>query len=255
MPQTKAWLLLTLIATGAGAADLSVRYERWTWTEQDEAGRRLLREEGPLLGLELEASRPLSTAWSLAGRGQAFLGEVDYDGATQAGDPVATTTEYYGLAAELEARRPVALGTALELQPLAGLGWRGWLRRIDNSGRWSSGYDETWNTVYGLLGAEARWQAQPKTAFFAEAVLRLPVYNRVRYSLTFNEQDDHATVEPGRDPSWRAEVGVERLPWKISLFIERLVFSRSETKVLPPFEVFQPESEGEVIGLQFGTEL
>lgn len=255
MPAHKLLMVLMLAATAVSAADLSLRYERWDWTEEDESGRRLLREDGPLLGLELEAARPLSGAWSLVGRGQAFLGEVDYDGATQAGDAVETTTEYYGLTGELEVRHALAAGPALEILPLAGLGWRGWLRRIDNSGRFSSGYDEAWNTVYGLLGAGARWTAQPHTTVFAEAALRLPVFNQVRYSLTFNEQNDHATVEPGREPSWRAEIGVERLPWKVSLFIERLVFSRSETKVIPPFEVFQPESEGELIGLQFGTEL
>jgi hypothetical protein len=250
----RTWLLLALTAACAGAADLSLRYERWTWTEQDEAGRRMLREEGPLLGLGMETSRDAGN-WILRGRARGFLGEVDYDGATQAGDPVETTTEYYGLTTELEARRPVSIGPALELQPLAGLGWRGWLRRIDNSGRFSSGYDEAWNTVYALLGAGARWSPQPDTTVFAEAALRLPAFNEVRYSLAFNEENDHATVEPGRDPSWRAEAGVERLPWKVSLFIERLVFSRSETRIIPPFEVFQPESEGELIGIQFGAEL
>jgi hypothetical protein len=79
----------------------------------------------------------------------AFLGEVDYDGATQAGDPVETTTEYYGLTAEWRRAGRWRSAPRWRLQPLAGLGWRGWLRRIDNSGRFSSGYDEAWNTVYG----------------------------------------------------------------------------------------------------------
>ena len=245
--------LWALAVAAAAAAELSVRYERWTWTEEDRDGTRLLREEGPLLGLGIAAERPGAGAWSAAGRLDAFLGEVDYDGSTQAGEPVETTTEYYGIIAEADARRVYALGEALELRPRAGFGWRSWLRRIDNSGRFSNGYDESWNSAYGLLGAELRHRVGD-AAVFAGATCRAPVFNRVRYHLTTAGGDDNVTVEPGREPGWRVEAGIERGAWTLCAFFERMDFPRSDAEVIPPFEVFQPESRGEVVGLRLGTD-
>lgn len=243
------------LAVGARGAEVYVQYQRWTWTEEDAAGRRLLKEEGPLLGLGVTHDWPLGRAMEIAERLEGFVGEVDYDGRTQLGDPVRTTTEYYGLTGELDARLRVPVNGDFDLLPFAGLGARAWLRRIDNTSRFSSGYDETWLTAYARAGGRFEWRATGRLHLFASAALRIPLYNRARYSLSFDGGDDHVTVEPGRETTVAAEAGATVGSAHVAVFYEQLKFSRSDSESVPPFEVFQPESEGRLIGLKLGIAL
>lgn len=65
-----------------------------TLVERDAAGKRLLRESGPLLGLRIGA-RP---AWALPGRlefsAALAQGRLDYDGRTQSGVPLASRSRH-----------------------------------------------------------------------------------------------------------------------------------------------------------------
>lgn len=248
----RRWLLalcLTL-APFARAAEIGMQALQWRWTEEDDDGRRLLEEEGPLLGLRLQGGRVVGPA-GIAGRLDAFAGEVDYDGRTQLGEPVRTTTEYYGLQAEVDAER--ARGPALI--PFAGLGARGWWRRIDNTSRFSEGYDEAWLTAYARLGLRAEAVGSGNARGYVSAAAIAPFYNRVRYGLSFGDGRDDVTVSPGRDVGMDLEAGVAWPRTRVALLYRVLPFKRSDAESVAPYEVYQPESRGTVLGVQVAVTL
>jgi hypothetical protein len=251
------WLAATaLLAALAGArgAEVYVHYEQFKWTEDDVDGRRLVTEDGPLYGVGVRATHPLGPSVELAGRLEGFMGEVDYDGETQAGDQARSTTEYYGLEAELDGRLPFAAADRLRLAPFLGLGARPWLRRLDSSPRDSNGYDEEWLSIYGRAGLRAEWTATANARFFAQAAARRPFSTTTRVSLSFDDGDQDLSLEPKSEWSADAEVGAEIGDARISLFCEQIAFGRSDSESVPPFEIFQPESEGRLVGLRVGLE-
>lgn len=250
------WLLLaTMLAPGfcATAAQVYVNYEQFEWTEEDTDGGTLLTEDGPLYGIGIAGVLAAGSRTEVAGRFEAFFGEVDYDGQTQAGEPLRTTTEYYGLAGEGDVRTPFSITEAFRLEPLMGLGARGWLRRLDNSDRDSIGYDEEWLAFYGRAGVHAAYEMDDRSHIFAEAAVRLPIYNVVRYDIDF-DGGEQAVVHPGRESSFTAEAGAKIGDARLSIFYEQFVFSRSETEAVSSYFVVQPESRGSVLGLRIGLD-
>jgi hypothetical protein len=246
---------LLAAAAPAPAAELYLHAGRLTWSEDDQDGRRLLDEKGPLYGVGVRAVWAPAPALELAGRLEGFLGEVDYDGETQAGEPVETTTEYYGLVAEGDVRLPLAAADRLRLLPFAGLGARPWLRRLDNTRVDSGGYDEEWISLYGRAGLRAEWGDPAGTQLFAEAALRRPFYTSVRYILDLDGHGGDVSVEPGAEWTVAAEAGLRWRGACLTLFYEDLAFGRSDPESIPPFDIAQNESSGQILGLRLGVDL
>lgn len=252
----RRWLLAVMLlgAPIVRAADIEVQYLRWRWTEEGPGGQRLLSEDGPLLGLRVQ-ERWDGDAVDIAARLDGFAGEVDYDGTTQVGDPVQTSTEYYGAQAEVDAEHPSNRTCGPELVPFAGLGARAWLRRIDHTSRFSEGYDEAWFSAYARIGVRIETRLTPSAQGFLSASMLAPIYNRVRYGLSFGEGRDDVAVSPGREIGVDLEAGVAWPRSRVSLVYRTLEFSRSDAELVPPFEVFQPASSGSLLGLQVGVSL
>ena len=251
----RAWitsLLLLTTAVPAQALDLYTQVHQYHWEEHDQAGRRLLEEAGPLLGLGVAGTSALTEQLAWDSRLEGFLGEVDYDGSTILGAPLRTTTAYYGGKGETALRWNLA-GPEFASGPLGGLSTRGWLRRLDNSDRASNGYDEAWWMVYGRAGWFAAWPSAAGWQLHLEAAARLPVYNRARYSLVGPRGDGNVSVAPGREISYEARVEVRHAAWHLGLAYEAFRFGESEATPLPPFELFQPRSEGRILSLQVGV--
>ncbi len=246
---------LSVLAARATAAEIYVGCEHFRWTETDTAGNRLLTENGPLYSIGTDATHALGKSAELDGRVEGFLGEVDYDGHTQDGSPLFTTTQYYGLAGDLDARLPFSIAENFRLSPLAGVGARGWLRQLDNSPRDSTGYDEAWLTTFLRTGLRAAYAPREDAEFFAEAALRLPVYNTVHYSFNFDGSSEDVAVEPGCELTFAAEAGAKFHGTRVSAFYEQLKFSRSNTATISGFDVSQPDSDGSIIGLRIGIDL
>lgn len=244
------WLVLPL-APPARALDLYTQVHHYHWEERDQDGRLLLEETGPLLGLGLADSSALTERLAWDSRLDGFLGEVDYDGSTILGAPVRTTTAYYGGQGETALRWNLA-GPDFRTGPLGGLATRGWLRRLGNSDRDSNGYDEAWWMVYGRAGWFAAWSPSAGWQINLEAAARLPAYNRARYSLAGPGGEGNVSVEPGREVGYEARAEVRRAAWHVALTYAELRFGESEPEPLPPFEIFQPRSEGRIVSLQAG---
>jgi hypothetical protein len=69
--------------------------------ERTATGATLLTETGPMAQIRLMATRPLATGGALGGRLTFSGGDIDYDGQTQAGVPLTTTTRQSEGAADL----------------------------------------------------------------------------------------------------------------------------------------------------------
>ncbi len=82
--------------------------------ERSAMGGTLLTETGPMVQAQLEATRALAGGTAIAARLHLAAGDLDYDGRTQAGVPLSTTTRHYEGGADLLWRphEPAAWGEA-----------------------------------------------------------------------------------------------------------------------------------------------
>jgi len=155
-----------------GTASLSHR----KLVERTSAGANLLTERGPMAHLHLQAVRPLAEGHALGLRAHIGGAHLDYDGQTQAGVPLTTTT------------RQAEAGADLMWRPHAPAAWgEGWLtlgalanRRMIYSTPIAGGLDETSSAA--LVGVRwrspafapvARWTAN------VEAEARTSVWHRL----------------------------------------------------------------------------
>lgn len=243
--------LLFLAAPARGEdVELYVRAEQFTW-EEFANGERLLKEDGPRYGLGMRGVIEDFNTWRLAVRAEGMFGEVDYDGHTFAGDPVMDNTDYIGVRGELYASLFPVATNGVSLHPTFGVGSRYWIRRLAEGNVDKGGYDEAWTVVYGRLGVELVCAVSSKTRLYANINVRPALYNNTYYNIEI-EDEETFSLSPGRETTWDLEAGLAHGNCKLSFFYETLDFDRSDVRVIPPFEVFQPESEGRMMGVQFG---
>ena len=177
-------VLATLLATAATAQAQdapveftgSVGISHRKLVERTPTGANLLTERGPMGYLQLQAVRPLAQGQALGLRAQLAGGDLDYDGQTQAGVPLATTT------------RQSEAGVDLMWRPHAPAAWgEAWLtagvlanRRAIYSTPIAGGLDEV--STAALVGVRwrspafapvARWNAH------VEAEGRISIWHRL----------------------------------------------------------------------------
>ncbi|HMP73134.1 MAG TPA: hypothetical protein PKE55_07720 [Kiritimatiellia bacterium] len=243
----------TLSRNTTASPTLSLRMMELTHDEVDSRNQRLLRENGYLLGLDLRSTFNRNGRPELHLLGQGFLGEVDYRGQTQLGEPLTSTTEYFGGAVEAALGIPYTLSNTLRITPQAGLGGRIWLRRLDNTGRFEGGgYNELWTSLYATLALRASWRKGPHE-WFALTTLRQPLRNRVEYDFGF--LDDTVKVSPGKTTMGSLEVGRQTSRTVLSLFLEQWDSGSSGRKTVSGLDIFQYEVEQRIIGFRFGVSL
>lgn len=232
---------------------LQVRYEQFEWREFGRDGRQLLKESGPRVGLQWARETRHANAPDWSARALAYFGDVDYDGQTQLGEPIESTTEYRGIQADAALRLPVPTGEYTELIPFAGAGAHSWIRQLDNArGFTDTGYDEWWVDLYAQAGLDFRWR-QPRGEFFTRIGIRFPFYTRAEYDFVLPDGTDNASVEPGADIALFGECGYHSNGYTVSLFAEQTTYDQSDTKTYGQVDVFQPKSEQQILGLQLGV--
>ncbi|MCO5045520.1 MAG: hypothetical protein M9935_09650 [Kiritimatiellae bacterium] len=243
-------LALLAIAHSASAHDFEFygRVEQFTWEEFVE-GERILEEDGLRYNLGTRATIEDFHYWRLGLRAEGMLGSVDYEGHTVGGNPQSSNTDYFGIQCDLFASLLPRDPTGLNAHPIIGVGGRYWIRRISKGSASDGGYDEAWLAVYGQLGVELQWAATPNTRLFARMLNRPALYNNTQYSLEL-EDEKNFSLKPGRTTTWELEAGIAYRDIQLSVLYETLAFGRSSSHTVPPHEVFQPESEGSILGLQ-----
>jgi hypothetical protein len=252
-----AVILIVCCAVPASAApslELSNYFsaQYFTW-EEFNAGKRLLKESGPLFAEGFLFGATASSV-SLRVRGEVFGGVVNYDGQTQAPASVVVQTHvnYFGGRVEPDLGFRIEDGN-LRLEPFAGLGYRLWLRNLQDStsatGQAVSGYTETWQTGYSRLGVRGRYHVPSGLAVYAEGGLKYPFYtgNSVDFA-----NSGKTTFHPGARSSGFAEAGISWRRLKVGLSYEGFRFSQSPLVTNSSGTFFQPESKSDIFGLNIG---
>ena len=151
-----------------GDLDVYALAESFTWREFDDAGGQLLKESGPRFGVGVAFTREFANHLTLKPRIELNSGSVDYDGQTQSGVPVTTTTNYFGIKLEMDLAGRIRPSQGFVLEPFAGIGIRAWSRDIKDGtaadGSLAIGYTENWTTFYGRLGSGESSLSDRRTA-------------------------------------------------------------------------------------------
>lgn len=263
--------VLMILAIGAPAAQsaepnpgtpvsLNLGVEYFRWSEQY-AGRRLLRETGPLLAVGVSVDHLMETNrdTSYAAEVRGYTGTVDYDGQTQGGVPVQTDVDYTGISGEIVwANR---LPRSASASALLGLGFDTWKRDIKNGvaadGSTALGYQEDYLILYGKLGPGFRF-GSGATRSYLQFGLKYPLYTKEKVHLAAVGFDSDVDLKPGKQMSgfakWRMKWGSETNKARLgaSFYYESFRFNASGTNVVTiggtPLLVFQPESRMDVLG-------
>lgn len=227
--------------------------QHFGWQERI-GGREILKESGALFSAGVVVGTVTQSPFTVRVKGELFGGKVNYRGETQAPEslPVATDVGYFGTREEVDLGYRLATARHF-LEPFAGLGHRWWLRELHSStaadGSAVSGYTESWQTVYGRLGARGQMLVSEGVTFSAEAGAKYPFYSG--NSIDFADSGV-TTLHPGARWSGFAEAGVGYKKAKLSLFYEGFRFSRSGTKRVQDTYYFQPASSSDIIGVGLG---
>jgi hypothetical protein len=231
--------------------------ESFTWKEYGSLGEELLEESGPRFGVGFAFHKVFGSGLALKPRAEFFGGSVDYDGATQAGVPVSSETDYFGFKGEFDLGGQI--GNKVIFEPFAGIGLRGWDRDINDSttvtGTPAIGYTEQWFMSYLRIGL--RLLSPPSVSFrgYFELGARVPLHteNTVLLSEKFPVTD--VTLEPGNKTSFFAEGGFRTGGFKMTLFYETLRFKESPPELEPVsgFYFYQPRSEADIYGVRVGA--
>jgi hypothetical protein len=242
----------------AGAADgaFSGGIESFRWQEFDAGGARLVKESGPRFFFGADVRTPLGRASSvyLDAGGRAYIGDEDYDGQacnilTGSCVPLKSDTFYIGALAEALFRWTFRSAPGFEL--FGGGGLDNWLREIDDTAT-AVGGSEYWTAFYLKAGAGYRATAKSSPRF--DVGLKYPFY-------AFNDTDTGVALEPrGRASAFaRASIGLGSSPgsrWHIGAYYDSYRFAESDHEfllsVIGIIEVWQPESEQDVIGVEVG---
>lgn len=220
--------------------NLYVRVDYFDWRES-EFSIRLLEETGPLVNLGY-----LRRTDAARFRAEFFGGAIHYDGATWDGEPITATSDYLGFRVQYDLLVPLACDphTAFTL----GLGTRLWNRNLHDGqtilGDPVYGYDETWWSVYPVVGLETRRPLGATTELVASATL-----GWTGFTYQWISEFD-ASLYPKMGPMAQAEIGLQGPRLSIAASIEWMQWYASGFSGTP--QVYQPESRMFTIGLSGG---
>lgn len=112
-------------------------------------GRRLVKEEGWLPGVQISVKRTLGD-WHIGLQGERFQGGLDYDGQVQSGSPFASSTDTAQSRIAMEAAHPISDRMGL----IGGIEYELWRRRVRSQGG-TAGVTEHYRSWRFLAGLEA----------------------------------------------------------------------------------------------------
>lgn len=252
-------LALFCFAGAAYSAEIDVHgaVESFVWKEFID-NERLLKESGVLTGVGVSYRDEFSDRLIMDGSAEIFGGRVGYAGGTQTGIPTTSTVDYFVLNLKGDVGRSFRMAGPYTLEPFVGLGSRIWLRRIRNgvtpAGQPVQGYAEQWMTLYTRLGARGGFDISKQRKMFAEAGVKLPLYNENTAYLSREGIGPDVTMRPGWAWSVFAEAGLRADRVKAAVFYDGLRFSRSpDVAVRQGLFFYQPRSTADMYGVSLGV--
>lgn len=262
-------LALVLMASQVSAAEFggirelfvgpTIAYFHW---QESVGGQKILTEQGPMYGIDGTIALDLlktGRAGTLTFRNKAglFGGLVYYDGQTQAPSnlPVKTDVIYVGIKEEIAFGWAIPFGESY-LEPFAGLGYRWWIRDLQDSTTSSgnstvkvSGTTEAWQSAYTKVGAALSLPFTKDWRLFVEGGGKYPFFNSNSSDVT---GFGNTTVRP--EPRWSAfaELGARSRTFRTAVFYEGYRTGQSPVvRVSSTSGVFQPKSDEDVVGVSF----
>lgn len=243
----------------AGEANPYATVQWFDWKEFGSNNGRLVRESGLRYGLGFTYNFEFfEHHLILKPRIEIVGGRVDYDGATQAGVPVKTDTDYYSGKVELDLGWRIGSLTRASIEPFGGIAFNGWSRDIKDAtasnGTQAIGYEEAWYTAYARLGVRGNVALGEKTQLFVEAGGKFPFYTQNTAYLSDAGGSD-ITLKPKNEASWFAEAGIKMYYFKASFFYDSMRFGASDVVYSGSVGYYQPKSQADIFGIRIGASL
>jgi hypothetical protein len=217
------------------------------WWKETIDGLQLMKETGTLYAAGFMYTHIFDNQMTLKPAIEVFGGDVDYDGATQAGVPVKSTTKYFGFKLWGDVGYQFSVGRSSSVEPFAGLAVWTWSRTVQDAtaadGTPAFGYTEDWTTFFARLGVRGEAALSGSVRWFAEGGMKLPIYNE-----NYAHIDNGITLEPGRQVAFFAETGIAIHSFKASVTYDQQRYSQSNSSQ----GWIQPESKSDQYGLKIG---
>ncbi|MGI9286115.1 MAG: hypothetical protein ACR2P1_12060 [Pseudomonadales bacterium] len=239
-----------ILQTSIGIGAMDFDYQEFNDSE------RLNREQGNLFGLTAAIQGhwgknfvEADVAW--------FANDVDYDGQTQNGVPVNTTTDQVVVNSAALFGRYFQKHNKFQHALVVGLGYRYWQRDI-NSTRTALGVLETYTWWYGQLGWRGVYQPTSRSSWLAETKLVRPFAAEIE--IDFRNDFDNTSLGLGEEnglqlnltyqfklaKNWRLDVEGFYTAWDIGRSREATLRQNG----VAIGKVFEPESETRSAGLR-----
>jgi len=252
-------LVLSAVVQAADSTQTSVQVgaQSFRWREFDNAGGRLLEEKGARfsIGAAFDNFQREGSGVLYGVNGKLYLGNVNYDGQIQSGEPATTDVTYFGV--NIEAQGGYRFGRRIGLDIFGGLGIDNWMRSIADgttaSGAIASGYDEYYTILYGKAGL-GFFQLLNGWRYMVQGGVKMPLYTS-----EFVDLGDGVDLQPGRKPSAFANLQFDfgsgrRDRFGVALYYDSYRFSESDPESLTyggsTDLVVQPRSHMDVYGLR-----
>jgi len=232
-------------------ADAGLRVQHFKWAEYGAGGIQLVEETGLLYGIKQElAYRTGMFGWRQGA--SLFYGEVDYEGYTWTLLPIQTDVTYIGGTAFFDLEPGYQWPSGLLIKGILGLGGRLWLRDLEDTrtelGTRVGGAEEWWWTICGRAGAGAVYPVERFGRFFLTAGIKWPIYTRNEATF-FVQGSPDIDLEPEPDIAPFAHIGWRWRQIKCRIFYESLRFKASDRVESGGYDLYQPESEADIIGV------
>jgi hypothetical protein len=224
--------------------------ENFVWKEFDTDGSQLLEETGPRYVFSFLYQNQFSADWDYQVTADLYAGNVDYDGQTQMGDPITTTSEYTGVRGDFIATYNIG-GSDSPFALLAGAGLDAWSRNLRDTTLPDStpvyGYQENYLMIYARLGLQLQFSHSSWSSKL-KAGLRRPLI----VEETIDEFD--VTLEPKPTTTYFA---AWQNIWKLegdhafglNIYYEHTRFDASDPEFSNIGYVYQPESDMKTVGV------
>jgi hypothetical protein len=233
-----------VFADNSVEASWYIRFDYFSWNEQLDRDR-LLDESGTLYTLGYQRRMGAKRV-----RLELFDGIVHYSGETidKPPTPIVSTTGYIGVRGEAEWVWDFEVCDTSTTSFFAGVGTRFWIRNLVDgeilgTDKFSTGYQETWWTLYPYLGLEKKWLLENSEEVFLSGRLGCTA---VTYQIATLDPDP-APVYPAAGITSQVECGVRYGKFAVSAYFDAMTWQAS-----PAARGFsQPDSRMMTLGVKF----
>lgn len=239
--------------------ELGIELSQFDYQEFDLQNKKLLREHGFMPGIHI-ATKHTGTAFTTIFLFQLFDSTVDYDGETQAGNPLFTTSKERITNFELSLQPIIKHIGSLQPGMSLGIGFREWRRGIQATPT-AIGLDENYRWQYRKFGMSVKWRNSAAWSVGINAEFLQPIHPSIEVDI---QGYDKTTLALDPKQSYRISFPVEiqapnKSDWHIVPYWQVWDMGRSNTKplringVTTGFVITEPKNKTRVWGVSISN--